>query len=125
MNEYRKDFREFQQEYYWTFPRMLVMALLTIACMSAVGFGLRYFGYLQFAFFAPLQEAVRRDVMIESRAYSEATTREMYRFKLQYQQAKSDDERATIRAMALHEAQAFDHKRLPAELQVFLTQLGE
>ena len=97
MSEYRKDFRELQREYYWTFPRMLVMFLLIIACLGGIGFGLRYAGYLQFAFFAPLQEAVRRDVMIESRAYSEATTREMYRLKLQHMQAKSDDERATIR----------------------------
>jgi hypothetical protein len=87
-------------------------------------FGLNYLAYGNFAFFAPKYEAVRRDVMIESRAYSEATTRQLYRLKLQYQQAGSDAERATIRAMTLHEAQAFDRDRLPADLRNFVQQMG-
>lgn len=86
--------------------------------------GVNYIAYGTFAFFAPRYEAVRRDVMINSRAYAEGQTREMYRLKLQYQQAKSDDERATIRALALHEAAAFDRTRLPSDLQSFLAQLG-
>jgi hypothetical protein len=48
----------------------------------------------------------------------------MYRLKLQYQQAKTDAERATIRAMVLHEAQAFDRARLPVDLRTFIDQLG-
>ena len=124
MSDYRKEFREFQGDYYWSLPRVLFMGTLGIAALVLVGFGLNYFGYAQFAFFAPKYEAVRRDQMIESRAYSEATTRQMYNLKLQYQQAKSDDERATIRAMALHESAAFDKARLPIDLRVFLDQLG-
>jgi hypothetical protein len=81
-------------------------------------------GFASFAFWAPKYEAVRRDTMIQSRAYGEATTRELYRLKLQYVQAKTDDEKATIRAFALHESAAFDRDRLPADLQIFLTQLG-
>lgn len=91
---------------------------------AALIFGLNYLGFMQTAFFAPKYEAVRRDTMIESRAYSEATTRQMYRLKLQWQQAATPDEKATIRAMALHEAQAFDKSRLPVDLQTFITQLG-
>jgi len=124
MAEYRKDFREIQREYYWSVPRIFMMLLLAVIGLGSIGFGLNYFGFAQFAFFAPKYEAVRRDVMIESRAYSEATTRQMYNLKLQYQQAKSDDERATIKAMALHESAAFDKARLPVDLRVFLDQLG-
>lgn len=102
-----------------------VLSFVGIAVLSfAAMFGLNYIGYLNVAFFAPKFEGVRRDVMIESRAYSEATTREMYRFKLQYQQAKSDDERFLIRAMVLHESQAFDHARLPLDLRQFVDQLN-
>ena len=88
------------------------------------GFGLDYYAWGTFNFFAPKYEATRRDVMIQSRAYSEATMREMYRFKLQYAQAKTNEERDTIRAFALHEAQSFDRDRLPADLQTFLASLG-
>ncbi len=124
MNSYRNDFRDFQREYFWTFPRILLMGALALVGLGLLGFGAHYAGYARFAFFAPLEEAVRRDVMIESRAYSEATTRRMYELKLQYETTASDDAKGTIRAMALHEARAFDKSRLPRDLQVFINQLG-
>lgn len=124
MSEYRKDFREFQREYYWSVPRLVFMGVLAVALLGCLGFGLRYLGYAQFAFFAPLQESVRRDVMIESRAYSEATTRRLYELKLQYDTSQDEAVRATIRAMALHEARAFDKGRLPRDLQIFIIQIG-
>lgn len=102
----------------------IFLGLIGLVAFVGLIAGLNYFGYMQFAFFAPKYEAVRRDVMIESRAYSEATTRQMYNLKLQYQQAKTEDEKATIRAMTLHEAQAFDRARLPVELRIFIEQLG-
>lgn len=95
-------------------------------CFIAIGaiVGLSIGGYHLYAYLAPKYEATRRDVMLESRAYSEGQTREIYRLKLQYQQAKTDDERDTIRAMALHEASAFDRSRLPLDLQSFISTLG-
>lgn len=95
-------------------------AVIVIAAVVGLSIG----GYHLYAYLAPKYEATRRDVMLESRAYSEGQTREIYRLKLQYQQAKDDDERATIRAMALHEASAFDRSRLPFDLQSFIQQLG-
>jgi hypothetical protein len=95
-----------------------------ILAFGAVVFGLNYAGLASYGFFAPRYEAVRRDTMIQSRAYSEASTREMYRFKLQYLLAKTDDERSTIRAFALHESAAFERDRLPNDLQAFLNSLG-
>lgn len=96
------------------------VALLAIAAVAGLSIG----GYHLYAYLAPKYESTRRDVMLESRAYSEGQTREIYRLKLQYQQAKSDDERDTIRAMALHEASAFDRSRLPLDLQSFISTLG-
>jgi hypothetical protein len=96
------------------------VAILAIGALVGLSIG----GYHLYAYLAPKYESTRRDVMLESRAYSEGQTREIYRLKLQYQQAKSDDERSTIRAMALHEASAFDRHRLPFDLQSFIQQLG-
>jgi len=101
------------------------LAIIGGVCAFAILIAaLQFAGFASFSFYAPKYEGVRRDVMIESRAYSEATTRQMYRLKLQWQQAATPDEKATIRAMALHEARAFDIQRLPADLQLFITQLG-
>lgn len=96
------------------------IAILVVGALVGLSIG----GYHLYAYLAPKYESTRRDVMLESRAYSEGQTREIYRLKLQYQQAKSDDERATLRAMALHEASAFDRSRLPFDLQSFIQQLG-
>lgn len=95
-----------------------------VAGIVAVIVGVAFGGYYATAYFSPKYEAIRRDTMIQSRAYGEGQTREIYRLKLQYQQSKSDDERATIRAMALHEASAFDRSLLPLDLQSFINQLG-
>jgi hypothetical protein len=124
MTEYRKDFREFQREFYWSMPRVLIMVALTVVCLATIGFGLYYAGYARFAIFAPMEEAVRRDVMIKSRAYSEATTRRLYELKIQYDTAPNDDAKAAIRSLTLHEARAFDRSRLPRDLQLFISQLG-
>ncbi len=95
-----------------------------VALFFVTIFALNYFGYANFAFFAPKYEAVRRDQMIESRAYTEGTIRELYTLKRQYDAAKTDDERATIIAAARHEFSIFPKERLPGDLQAFLIQIG-
>lgn len=122
--EYRKEFREFQGNYYWSLPRVLFMGIVSIALLCGIGFGLRYFGYANFAFFAPKFEAVRRDQMIESRSYTESTIRELYTLQRQYQTAKTDDERSTIAAAARHEFSIFPQERLPGDLRAFMAQIG-
>lgn len=94
-----------------------------ILLIAVVIFGLNAVGFMSFAFWAPKYEGVRRDVMIESRAYSEATVRELYRLKLQYAQATTPEEKNTIKAFTLHEAAAFDKARLPADIVPFLREL--
>jgi hypothetical protein len=124
MSDYRKDFREMQRDYYWSAPRIFVMSVVGLVLLCGAIFGLNYFGYTNFAFFAPKFEAVRRDQMIESRAYTEGTIRELYTLQRQYQTAKSDDERATIAAAAQHEFSIFPKDRLPSDLRTFLSQIG-
>jgi hypothetical protein len=122
---YRDDFREVQREFYWSGPRIFFAAIFALILLAAVGFGLRYLGYLNTAFFAPRNEAIRRDVMIESRAYSEATVREMYNFQRQYLAATTDEQRNAIKASARHAASGYGVNRLPADLQVFVRQLNQ
>ena len=76
-----------------------------------------------YQYFAPKYEAVRRDTMIESRAYSEGTLRELYRLKLQYETAEPAG-RATIAAAARHQFSIFPTERLPADLQGFMIQVS-
>lgn len=86
----------------------------------ALVFGLSYLGYLGDAFFAPRYEAIRRETTIESRAYSEATVRELYRLKMEYEQTQDVNARATIVAAARHEFEIFPQDRLPADLRAWM-----
>jgi hypothetical protein len=102
-----------------------VLAVIGIL-ISAVVFtaGISVGSYYLYAFLAPKYEATRRDVMIESRAYSEGTIRELYTLQRQYQAAKTDAERDTIASAARHEFSIFPKERLPGDLQAFLVQVG-
>ncbi len=80
--------------------------------------------FFMYKVFNPQYEAVRRDTMIQSRAYSEAMNRRFYDLKLQYQQATDDQVKATIRALIQHEVGAVDRSRLPSDIQSFLNSLG-
>ncbi|MEQ8308066.1 MAG: hypothetical protein RIA09_16030 [Hoeflea sp.] len=77
-----------------------------------------------YAYFSPKYEGVRRDTQIESRAYSEATVRELYRLKRQWEAADSEDAKATIAAAARHEFSIFPQDRLPADLKLWMTQIN-
>lgn len=96
------------------------MLILVIGGIIGMSVG----GYYMYAYLAPKYEATRRDVMIESRSYTEGTIRELYTLLRQYQLAKTDEERATISAAARHEFSIFPHERLPGDLQAFLIQVG-
>lgn len=100
-----------------------VGSIFKLAVFGLVIFGVFYGGYLLTAFFAPRYEAIRRDVMLESRAYSESSVRELYRLREQYTNASSDDARAALRSMTLHEFSIFPQDRLPPDLQTFYATL--
>ena len=87
-------------------------------------FGLSYFGYWQYGFFAPRYEAVRRNQMLQSRAYSEGETHNLYRLKIQYEEAPSPEAKQTIVLAARHECEAMDRSRLPADLSAFCNPMG-
>ncbi|MFI5260820.1 MAG: hypothetical protein ACHQU0_03435 [Candidatus Paceibacteria bacterium] len=102
-------------------PFLVAMAI--VVGVAGLAFGGRMLDFQINSYFLPREEGLRRDTMIESRAYSEGMTRELYKIKVQYAQTKSDDERVALRGQALHEAAAFDRTRLPPDIQVFLNQL--
>lgn len=82
-------------------------------------FGVTEGGYQLYAYFGPKYESTRRDIMLQSRAYSEGETRNVYRLKIQFEEASSPEAKQTIALAARHECQAVDRTRLPADLAAF------
>ncbi len=74
------------------------LVVLVIAGIAGLSVG----SYYLYAFLAPKYESTRRDVMIESRSYSEGTIRELYTLQRQYQTAKTDAEKAEAESLNYH-----------------------
>jgi hypothetical protein len=100
-------------------------AAVIVAGLIGAGTALGFWSLNMTQYFAPKYEAVRRDVMIESRAYSEATLRTLYKMKREYDAAQGEPARQTIAAAARHEFSIFPQERLPADLQVWMAQLNK
>jgi hypothetical protein len=80
--------------------------------------------YYLYAYLAPKYESTRRDVMLQSRAYSEGETRNLYKLKIEYDAAESPAAKQTIILAARHECEAMDRTRLPSDLATFCNPLG-
>ena len=85
-------------------------------------FALNYFGYAQYAFFAPLYEAVRRDTFEQSRAFNEGMIRDLQKLQMEYQSA-SADQRAALRSVAIHRFSVYPEDRMPPDLRLFYSKL--
>lgn len=102
-----------------------VFAGVLVIALSIGGiFGLQYLGFLSTSFFAPKYEGVRRDVMIESRAYTEASIRRLYDLKREYEKADDADARRGIALTARHEFSIFPQDRLPPDLRIWMAQIN-
>lgn len=98
----------------------LVAIALGIVAIVSLSIG----SYYLYAFLAPKYESTRRDVMLQSRAYSEGETRNLYRLKIQYDSAETPEAKQTIVLAARHECEAMDRSRLPIDLANFCNPLG-
>ena len=96
----------------------------TIVVLLVIGFGLRSIGMYSQGYFGAWQESNRRDIQIESRAYSEGTVQLLYKMQREYHRAKNDAERRTIAASARQQLSMFPKERLPADLQAFVNQIN-
>ncbi len=93
-----------------------------VAALMAVIFSLNYFGYAQFAFFAPKMEQVRYNAIKEGQAFNEGTIRELYAYKRDYDKADAGG-RMALRGAILHEFSTYPRERLPQDLQAFYAQV--
>lgn len=93
----------------------LLALVAVVICLAALSLG----SWALYAWLAPKYESTRREVMLQSRAYHEGEMRNLYRLKMQFEQAPSDDEKHTIQLAARHECEAVDPSQLPPDLKEF------
>lgn len=97
-----------------------LFAVIGIAVSIAVGVtALNALGFVNFAFFAPRYEEVRRQTFEQSRAFNEGMVRDLENLRLQRTAAKTDAERDVIDATIRHRFSVYSEESLPPDLRSF------
>lgn len=96
-----------------------VMGLLLITALSWYGTGNDFFMY---KFFAPKQEAVRRQVFEETKSYNQGVIQELRSAQIEYVRAPPEQKEA-LRTVLVHRYADYPEYKLPADLRGFLSDL--
>lgn len=94
------------------------ITIITFALSWAV-MGNEFFLY---KFFAPRQEAVRREVFEQSKAYNQGMVQELQNMQFEYVKAPEDSKPA-LRKIILHRAADYPEDAMPRDLAIFIRDL--
>lgn len=95
--------------------------LVVLIIGSAVVLGSDFFLY---KWFAPKQEATRREVYEQSKAYNQGMVQELQNMQFEYVKADAEHQPA-LASIILHRAADYDEARLPPDLRRFINQLRQ
>jgi hypothetical protein len=99
--------------------------LLTVVVVLLIGFGGMWIAegnnFFMYRFFAPKQEAVRREVFENTKSYNEGMAQEIMQAEIDYAKADKDG-KAAIRSVVNHRTAGYDTSRLSPDLQKFVMQ---
>lgn len=96
-----------------------VLALVGLFALTWLAMGNDFFLY---KFFAPKQEAVRRQVFEQSKAYNQGMIQELQNMQFEYIKAEPAH-KAALASIILHRAADYDENQMPNDLRVFIHEL--
>lgn len=96
-----------------------VLVLVAMLGLSWVATGNDFFLY---RYFAPKQEAVRRQVFEQTKSYNQGMIQELQNMQFQYEQA-DEAHKAALASIILHRAADYDEDKLPRDMYSFIQQL--
>lgn len=103
--------------------KMFGIGLGALVLVLALAFGLRAFGLVSFQFFGPQEEAARREVFEESKAFRDGMVTELRNMQFQYVQA-SPEHKAGLRSIALQRVNAWPASvPMPPDLAAWVAEL--
>lgn len=102
--------------------KFLLTIVLIVVLTFSIGFLFQGDDFLLYRFFAPREEAARRSVFEESKAYRDGMVQELDAMRFQYLQADVDHQ-AALGSVFLHRAESYGIDRLPNDLRDFAVML--
>jgi hypothetical protein len=113
---YRDDFRTVESDSWWSLPR-IVLALVALVVLS---FGLSFmsdaFNLLSFKFWAPKQEAARRQTYEQTKSYKQGSIQRLNTLCSQIATA-DDDHKPMLNDVISHEFAEWNESDVPDYLQ--------
>ena len=104
---------------FMTVAGALIGSTIIILICIWIGQGSSFFLY---RYFAPKEEAVRRQTFEQSKAYNQGMIQELQNMEFEYEQA-DDAHKDVLGAIILHRAADYDVDKLPPDLGAFISQL--
>ena len=105
--------------------KIIGFAVLLVVVVISLAWLLQGSNFFMYKFFAPKQEAVRRQVFENSRAFNQGMVQELQNMQFDYTKEKDANARAALASIILHRASGYnlDDLIVPADLRSFITDL--
>lgn len=107
----------------WGFGKWMGAFVLVAMLLGVLAFGARGLGWVSFSVWGPQEEATRREVFEESKAYRDGMNQELRNMQMQYVQADSAHKTA-LRSIILHRVAGFPPEALAPDLAAFVNTLN-
>ena len=78
--------------------------------------------FILYKFWAPKQEAVRREVFEQTKSYHQGMIQELQNMQFEYVKADKTQQ-AALRSIILHRAADFPEDKMPSDLRSFISNL--
>ena len=102
--------------------KILGLCLLGLVCILGLGWLGQGNDFFMYKFFAPKQEAVRRQVFEQTKSYNQGMIQELQNMEFEYVKADKEHQ-AALADLILHRAADYPEESMPPDLQSFIRDL--
>ena len=101
---------------------VLLVVLLFIGFFLGLGWLVQGNQFFLYRYFAPQEEAVRREVFEQSKAYNQGMTQKLQNMRFEYVKANPEHKQA-LASVILHRAADYPEDKMPSDLRSFIQEL--
>lgn len=105
--------------------KVVLSCLLGLVIVLALTWIIQGNEFFMYKFFAPKQEAVRRDVFEQSKAYNQGMIQDVEGFMVAYNKTTDKDAKIALADVILHRVADYGDEKLPTHLQQFIERLRQ
>lgn len=103
--------------------KTILAYIVTVALVLGLGFGLTYLSLLQFGFFAPKFEAVKREVFVNTPSFILGKEQELAKYRGEYLLG-DDTKKEIIKSVIEQSVAGVNRSQLSIQSKSFLSDLG-